>query len=61
MIPPLTDREGSWVVVDRQTGEAVAELFRDSVAVHRLNFAKYAAVPILAYLQGLNRRIISGV
>lgn len=61
MVPPLTEQEGSWVIIDRQTGEAVLELFRDSVAVHRLNLAKYAVVPILAYLQGLNHRIISGV
>ena len=60
MDPQLTDQEGSWVIVDKKTGKAVLELFRDSVAVQHLNFAKYDAVPILTYLGDINRRIMLG-
>jgi hypothetical protein len=60
MVPPLTDLDGSWVIVDKQSGQAVLELFRDSVAIHHLNFAKYTAIPILTYLGDVNRRIMLG-
>jgi hypothetical protein len=60
MVPPLKDHEGSWVIVDKQTGQVVLELFRDSVAISYLNFARYAAIPIHTYLAGVNRRAIMG-
>jgi hypothetical protein len=46
----------SWVIVERATGAAVLETYNPK-AVACLNTAKYEAVPILAYLQGLNARI----
>jgi len=49
-------RTASWVIVDRETGEGVVELF-DRALVDRINQKKYKAVPILEYLQNLNAKI----
>jgi hypothetical protein len=49
-------RSGSWVIVNKATGEAVFETFSPKL-VSRINAAKYEAVPVLEYLQALNARI----
>ncbi len=46
----------SWVIVDRQNGTAVLETFSATLAA-AVNRARYDVVPILEYLQELNRRI----
>ena len=51
---PSPDRPASWVVVERETGRAVCEISGQSVA-DKINTAKYEAIPIVAYLQSLNR------
>jgi hypothetical protein len=43
----------SWVIVNKQTGEAVLETFNKGV-ISRLNTDKYKAVPIAKYLGSLN-------
>lgn len=48
-------KTASWVVVDRKTGGAVLETFSASVAA-KVNRAAYEVVPILEWLQRLNRR-----
>lgn len=50
------ERNASWVIVRRDTGEAVLELFT-SACLGAINREKYDVVPILAYLQELNRKI----
>lgn len=49
-------RTASWVIVERSTGKAIVETFLPNVAA-AINTARYEAVPILAYLQNLNRSI----
>ncbi len=49
-------KTASWVIVEKATGKAVLETYSPGV-VARLNTARYEAVPILAYLQALNRQI----
>lgn len=49
-------RTASWVIVDKVTRKAVLETFSADVA-QAVNVAKYEAVPILQYLQDLNRSI----
>lgn len=51
-------RTSSWVIVHRDTGAALFETFSEDVA-RAVNTEKYAALPILAYLQGVNRRIVA--
>lgn len=51
----MTRSTSSWVIVDKTTGQAVLETF-DARKVAALNTARYEAVPILKYLQGLNAR-----
>lgn len=53
-IPALKPHEGSWVIVDRGTGKAVAEIFRNDKAINNINFDKYRAVPAGEYLASLN-------
>jgi hypothetical protein len=48
-------RTASWVVVDKATRAAIFETFLPHVAA-AINTTKYEAVPILAYLQSLNKR-----
>lgn len=45
----------SWIIRNKDTREVVCETFNPQV-VANLNTAKYEAVPILEYLQSLNRR-----
>lgn len=45
----------SWVIVDKATGKALLETFSPRVA-EAINTARYKAVPILEWLQSLNRR-----
>ena len=46
----------SWVIVSRATGHAVMETFSRATA-EKINPDKYLAVPILEYLQSINRNI----
>lgn len=45
----------SWVVVDKSTGKAVFETFKQSTA-NAINRDKYQAIPIDEYLPTLNRQ-----
>src|SRR5690606_23787732 len=54
-IPPLPPHVGSWMIVDRTTGKAVTEIFKDSKAIKFLNRDKYDAVPADKYLASLNK------
>jgi hypothetical protein len=47
-------KTASWVIVDKQTGAALFETFQASI-IPKINTARYEAVPILTYLQQLNR------
>ena len=46
----------SWIIRNRHTAEVIGETFNAAV-VAALNTAKYEAVPIMQYLQELNRKI----
>lgn len=48
----------SWVIVSKETGKAVLETFSESVA-DRVNRDAYHVVPILNYLQGLNKKALA--
>jgi hypothetical protein len=48
-------KTASWVVVETETGRAVLETFNPKVAA-AVNTAKYRAIPVLEYLQSLNRK-----
>lgn len=45
----------SWVIVHKASGRAVLETFNPET-VARINTAVYRAVPILEWLQSLNRQ-----
>lgn len=47
-------KTASWVIVNRVTGAAVFETFNENTA-KAINERLYRAVPILEYLQSLNR------
>ena len=47
-------KTASWVIRERATGRALFETFNPKVAL-AINTAKFEAVPILEYLQSLNR------
>ncbi|WP_165921984.1 hypothetical protein [Rhizobium azibense] len=49
-------RTASWVIRDRETKAAILETFSRAF-VERVDTAKYEAVPIMQYLQELNRSI----
>jgi hypothetical protein len=49
-------KTASWVIVDKATRQAVFETFNESTA-KAVNTARYEAVPILQYLQQLNRSL----
>jgi hypothetical protein len=51
----LLSRTASWVIVDNSTGKAVLETF-NAALIDKINASKYTAVPILQYLQGLNKK-----
>ena len=46
----------SWVIRNKATKEVMFETFNRNI-VWKLNYDKYEAVPILAYLQEINRNI----
>lgn len=46
----------SWVVVNRATGKAIVETFREPVKV---DAAKYEVVPIRAWLARVNAEILA--
>jgi hypothetical protein len=48
-------RTASWVIVDNLTNKAVFETFNADL-LPKVNTEKYTAVPILKYLQGLNKK-----
>lgn len=45
----------SWVIRDRVSGKVLFETFNPKI-VAALNTSRYEAVPILEYLQSLNRK-----
>lgn len=47
-------KTASWVIRDKATGRAVFETFNPALA-RAVNPAKFEAVPILEYLQSVNR------
>ncbi len=49
-------KTASWVIVNKETGKAVFETFEEKTA-NAINKEKYKAVPILEYLQNLNKEI----
>lgn len=49
-------KTASWVIRNKETKEVVMEAYNENVVSH-LNTAKYEAVPILEYLQNLNKEI----
>jgi len=54
MRPGLKSYEGSYVIVDKKTGEAVTELFKDSKLLDKINTEKYEIVPISKWLAKLS-------
>ena len=48
-------RTASWVIRERSTGRVIMETFNAKL-VAALNTVRYEAVPILEYLQSLNRK-----
>lgn len=55
-IPELNPHEGSWIVIERATGEAVGEIFKGgplASQLDKLNFAKYELKGIHEYLGSL--------
>lgn len=46
----------SWAIVELATGEAVFETYNETLATKHLNTAKFKAVPILEWLQSLNKK-----
>lgn len=49
-------RTASWVIVDKITNKAIFETFNESI-LGKINVEKYQAVPVLEYLQNLNKQI----
>jgi len=54
MRPGLKSYEGSYVIVNKKTGEAVTELFKDSKLLDKINTEKYEIVPISKWLAKLS-------
>ncbi len=54
MIPELEHHCGSWIVVDRSTGQAVLETFNRQTA-EAINQERYEVLTALQYLSGLNQ------
>jgi acyl-ACP thioesterase len=48
-------RTASWVIVNTETNEPVCETYSDKL-VQALNTNKYKAVPILEWLQSINKQ-----
>lgn len=51
------NRTASWVICERDTGRTVYETYSPEL-VARINRERYIAVPVLEYLQSLNRQIM---
>lgn len=49
-------RTASWVIVNKQTGQSIFETFNEKIA-KAINTEKYLAIPILEYLQNLNKSL----
>jgi len=49
-------KTASWVIVENATGNAIFETFNPAIA-DKINRDKYSAVPILQYLQALNKSL----
>lgn len=49
-----TEMVTSWVIREKETGRVIAETFNKEAVIH-LNTERYEAVPILQYLQEINR------
>ena len=49
-------KTASWVITDKATNKAVMETFNADI-IPCLNTDKYNAVPIMEYLQSLNKTI----
>ena len=52
-VPELEHVSGSWVIVNKETGEGVCEIFSRAI-VEKINFDKYEAKTALVYLSSLN-------
>ena len=48
----------SWVIIKKDTGQAVLETYQSSI-LNKINADKYKAVPILEYLCSLNKQVQS--
>ena len=51
-------KTASWIIVNKATGQAVFETFNENTA-KAINTRLYEAIPILEYLQQLNRSLKS--
>lgn len=49
-------KTASWIIVSRATGKAVLETFNPRIAA-AVNRARYDVLPVLEYLQNLNRAL----
>ena len=49
-------KTASWIIRNKEAKDVVMETYNEN-AVKHLNTAKYEAVPILEYLQNLNKEI----
>lgn len=54
-ISQLDRLSGSWIILNKETDEAVCELYSREL-VEKLNFEKYKPVPAHQYLIELNRK-----
>lgn len=50
------NRTASWVIVELSTGKPVFETYNETLATKHLNLNKFKAVPILEWLQSLNKK-----
>ena len=48
-------KTASWVIVNKKTGNAIYETFSEKYAA-AINLEKYSVVPVLEWLQGLNKK-----
>ena len=54
--PEENMKTASWVIVENATNNALFETFNPAIA-DKINRDKYSAVPILQYLQALNKSL----
>lgn len=48
-------KTASWIVIDKLTGRAVLETYSPKTAEHIRTIQGYKVIPILEYLQSLNK------